>query len=43
MVSMVDQNATYLTRRRGVHYYYARRIPKIISTATQSITFCMLF
>ena len=25
---MVDQNATYLTRRRGVHYYYTRRIPK---------------
>ena len=32
MVSTVDQmayqNATYLTRRRGVHYYYTRRIPK---------------
>ena len=25
---MVDQNATYLTRRRGVHYHYTRRIPK---------------
>ena len=25
---MVDQNATYLTRRRGVHFYYTRRIPK---------------
>jgi integrase len=25
---MVDQNTTYLTRRRGVHYYYTRRIPK---------------
>lgn len=25
---MVDQNGTYLTRRRGVHYYYTRRIPK---------------
>lgn len=25
---MVDQNATYLTRRRGVHYYYTRRTPK---------------
>jgi len=25
---MVDQNATYLTRRRGLHYYYTRRIPK---------------
>jgi len=25
---MVDQNASYLTRRRGVHYYYTRRIPK---------------
>jgi len=32
MVSMVDrmadQNATYLARRRGIHYYYTRRIPK---------------
>ena len=25
---MVDQNATYLTKRRGLHYYYTRRIPK---------------
>ena len=25
---MVDQNATYLTKRRGVHYYDTRRIPK---------------
>lgn len=25
---MVDQNAAYLTRRRGVHFYYTRRIPK---------------
>ena len=25
---MVDQKATYLTRRRGLHYYYTRRIPK---------------
>ena len=25
---MVDQNETYLTRRRGVHYYYTRRMPK---------------
>ena len=28
MVSMVDQNVIYLTRWRGVHYYYTRRIPK---------------
>ena len=32
MVSMVDQmadqNATYLTKRRSVHFYYTRRIPK---------------
>lgn len=28
MVSMVDQNATYLTKRRGVNFYYSRRIPK---------------
>jgi len=25
---MVDQKATYPTRRRGLHYYYTRRIPK---------------
>ena len=25
---MVDQTSTYLTRRRGLHYYYTRRIPK---------------
>ena len=25
---MVDQNATYLTKRLGLHYYYTRRIPK---------------
>ena len=25
---MVGQNATYLTKRRGVHYHYTRRIPK---------------